>query len=77
MQPCFSSANGYYLDMADRKRPYTTTEVAEIIGVHPRQVRHLAQKHRIGTRFGRDWLFTAADVRKFKDRPQIGRPPNT
>ena len=52
----------------------TTAQVAQRLNVTPRQVGHLAKKHGIGTKAGRDWIFTDQEVRRLAIRPKVGRP---
>jgi excisionase family DNA binding protein len=53
----------------------TTTEAAEILGVHQRQVRHLCSQGRLGQRFGSVWMISDAELVKFAKKPRlIGRP---
>lgn len=47
---------------------HTTAQVAARLGLHAGHVRKMAAKFGIGTRIGRDWLFTDADVRRLLDR---------
>jgi len=44
----------------------TTAQVA--------QVGHLAKQHGIGTKVGRDWIFTEQEVQRLTSRPKVGRP---
>ncbi len=53
---------------------YTTADVARFLKVTPRQVGHLARLHGLGRKLGRDWQFTATEVRKMQRRPTVGRP---
>ena len=53
---------------------YTTATAAAALGISPRQVGHLAKLHGLGRKLGRDWQFTAAEVRTMKRRPTVGRP---
>jgi len=53
---------------------YTTTDFARFLEVTPRQVGHLAKQHRLGRKVGRDWQFTAGEVRTMTRRPKVGRP---
>lgn len=53
----------------------TSNEVAQRLGVNPSRVRQLAAELGIGTKIGRDWMFTDDDVttlaaRKTKPGPQ-------
>lgn len=53
-------------------RVYTATNAAYYLRLSPRQVRHLAQIHGIGTRVGGQWLFTTAELDRLYDRPKRG-----
>ena len=52
----------------------TTAQVAQRLNVTPRQVGHLAKQHSIGTKVGRDWIFTEQEVQRLTVRPKVGRP---
>jgi hypothetical protein len=52
----------------------TTSQVAQRLNVTPRQVGHLAKQHGVGTKVGRDWIFTEQEVRRLASRPKVGRP---
>lgn len=55
----------------------TTREAAKILRVHPGRVRQFCRAGRLGTRFGRAYMITRAELEKFKkiERP-YGRPKN-
>lgn len=53
---------------------YTTATAAAALGITPRQVGHLAKQHGLGRKVGRDWQFTAGEVRTMTRRPTVGRP---
>jgi hypothetical protein len=53
---------------------YTTATAAAKLGLCPRQVGQLARQHGLGRKIGRDWQFTATDLRTMKRRPTVGRP---
>ena len=53
---------------------YTTADVARFLKVTRRQVGYLARLHGLGIKSGRDWQFTAAEVRTMTSRPTVGRP---
>ena len=56
----------------------SSTQVAEELGLDPTQVARLAREHGKGLKIGRNWLFTPADVRWFREhRPGMGRPPKS
>jgi hypothetical protein len=46
----------------------TTAQVAACLSITPRQVGHLAKQHGVGTKVGRDWIFTDQEVRRLADR---------
>ena len=52
----------------------TTAQVAACLSITPRQVGHLAKQHGVGTKVGRDWIFTDQEVRRLTSRPKVGRP---
>ena len=52
----------------------TTAQVAACLPITPRQVGHLAKQHGVGTKVGRDWIFTDQEVRRLTSRPKVGRP---
>lgn len=53
---------------------YTTAEVAVRLNLSPSRVRRLAAARNVGTKHGRDWHFTEADVSAMRVRV-TGRPP--
>ena len=53
---------------------HTTATAAAALGITRRQVGHLAKLHGLGKKIGRDWQFTAAEVRTMRKRPTVGRP---
>ena len=53
---------------------HTTATAAAALGITPRQVGHLAKLHGLGRKVGRDWQFTAEEVRTMRKRPPVGRP---
>jgi hypothetical protein len=54
---------------------YTAKQAADELGVKPVTVRWLASELQIGTKLGRDWLFTADDLDAFRNRNTTpGRP---
>jgi hypothetical protein len=57
--------------MTDHKL-YTAIEVAKLYGISPRRAAAIAQQRGFGRR-GRDWIFTAAEVKLLKPQPP-GRP---
>jgi hypothetical protein len=54
---------------------FTTTEVANEVGIKPAMIRRHAYNYGLGEKVGRDWLFTVEDIVKLKGRPGRGRPP--
>lgn len=56
------------------ERRYSTAEAAAELGVSERRVRALAAARNIGTRTGRDWMFSRANVDAMRERTP-GRPP--
>lgn len=40
----------------------TTNQVAQRLGINPSRVRQIAAAEQIGTRIGRDWMFTDEDL---------------
>lgn len=52
----------------------TTTQVAARLNLSPSRVRRLAVARNVGTKHGRDWLYTEADVEALRVRV-LGRPP--
>ncbi len=51
---------------------YSTAEAAQAVGISEPTVRRLARLHQLGTRKGRDWLFTQADLDRMRKRPRVG-----
>lgn len=49
-------------------RLYTTQEVADQIGVTTGRIRQLAVPLHVGTKVGRDWVFTADDIERLRER---------
>lgn len=64
--------------MPKRSQPelYTSTEAAEKLGVNQSRIRQLAIARSVGTKAGRDWVFTRADIQALKPGPS-GRPPKS
>jgi hypothetical protein len=54
---------------------YNTEEAGQLTGRKAVTVRQLAKVHGIGTRIGRDWVFTDADIDRLRSIPKPGRPP--
>ena len=51
---------------------YSTAEAAQAVGISEPTVRRLARLHQLGTRKGRDWLFTQHDLDRMRQRPRVG-----
>lgn len=51
----------------------TSTEAAQRLGVSATYIRAIAQRHNIGSKPGRDWLFTARDMVKLRRHIRRGR----
>ena len=51
---------------------YSTAEAAQAVGISEPTVRRLARLHQLGTRKGRDWLFTQQDLDRMRQRPRVG-----
>jgi len=54
-----------------------TVTAAQKFGKTPAMIRWLAQKHQIGVKIGRDWLFDDADMARLATCPKPGRPRKT
>ena len=52
---------------------YTTKQVAAELGISAVRVRQLAYSREVGSKHGRDFLFTARDIDAMRIRP-TGRP---
>jgi predicted RNase H-like HicB family nuclease len=55
---------------------YTSDQVVEMLGVNKQRVHALAKSRGVGTKRGRDLLFTAQDIAAMRDR-RNGRPATT
>jgi hypothetical protein len=54
---------------------YTSAEVAKETRREPRTIRSLAERHQIGRKIGRDWVFTPAELERFREvDPRGGKP---
>jgi hypothetical protein len=54
---------------------YTTKQVADALGISTGRVRQLAIALGIGRKWGRDWMFSGADLAALRARNTIvGRP---
>lgn len=56
---------------------YSTAEAAQAVGISEPTVRRLARLHQLGTRKGRDWLFTQHDLDRMEERPRVGKYDRT
>lgn len=65
-----------YMSAADTTPPsFTTAQVAAELGVDESRVRQLAQSRGIGTKHGRDWAFTKADIEALRVKGTPGPKP--
>lgn len=48
---------------------YTLKGAADLLGIDPSRVSRAARRRGIGQRFGRQSVFTAADIEALRDRP--------
>lgn len=56
-------------------RLYTSAEVARLTGRKRTTILALAQRYPLGTKVGRDWVFTEEDLEKIRAiNPRGGRP---
>jgi len=46
--------------------PLTTDAAAELCGVTPGRIRQIARGYAIGSKHGRDWSFSPADIRSLQ-----------
>lgn len=53
---------------------YTSSQVADQLGVSTNLVRMLSRERNLGIRLGRDWLYSEADVEAMRKRRPRGRP---
>lgn len=53
---------------SDTLRRFTSKEAADQLGISERAVRKHAERHGIGEKHGRDWLFTEADLAQMGGR---------
>jgi len=53
---------------------FTTKQAAEALGISEQRVRQLCAEGRMGLRVGRDWVITADDIERNRERPGPGRP---
>ena len=52
----------------------TAEQIAKELGKSVEAIRKIAAKHNIGTKLGRDWIFTEQDIKAFEAIPGPGRP---
>ena len=52
----------------------SSEEAATKLGLDDSQVRRLAVSLGVGFKVGRNWLFTAEDLKDLRRRPRMGRP---
>jgi len=64
-----------YSDWAEENLLLTTAQAADILGISEQRVRQLCAEGRMGQRVGRDWVITADDIERNRERPGPGRPP--
>ncbi len=53
---------------------YTGKEVAAMLGKTPVAIRKLSERYGIGTKVGRDWVYSEAEVKQLKHWRKPGRP---
>lgn len=53
---------------------HSTKQVAELLGITARAVRFWAERHEIGQKVGRDWVFTDEDIDRLKQRKTAPGP---
>lgn len=53
---------------------YTADQVAKKLGISVVTVRWRARNHKVGRKFGRAHMFTAADIETLRACPSPGRP---
>lgn len=53
---------------------FSTAQVASELSISPRRVRALARSRHLGTKLGRIWIFTQADIEAMRER-KPGKPP--
>lgn len=52
----------------------TTEQAAEELGISEQRIKQLCCEGRMGVRVGRDWVITAEDIERNRERPGPGRP---
>jgi hypothetical protein len=55
----------------ERQRFWTTDHVADMLGLSDARVRQIARTMPAGSRHGRDWVFTDADVEAMRKRSTL------
>ncbi len=53
---------------------HTCKEVAALLGKTPIAIRKLSERYGIGSKVGRDWVYTDAEVNQLKHWRKAGRP---
>ena len=54
---------------------FTAAEAAKILGLSKESMRAYATRYGVGTKHGRDWLFTKEDIEAIRSRRgKFGRP---
>lgn len=54
---------------------YTSKQVAAMLGRAEISIRKLSKRFGIGTKIGRDWVYSDADVETLRKWRKPGRPP--
>ena len=57
-----------------KKGLMSSAEAARKLGLEQSHVRRLARLLGVGFKVGRNWLFTADDLKALRKRPGMGRP---
>lgn len=52
----------------------TTNQIAQRLGLNPSRIRQLAAELGVGTKIGRDWMFTADDLATLETRKRTPGP---
>ena len=45
---------------------FTSNEAAEELQIDPSRIRKLCRAKRMGTKIGRDWMITAAELKRYR-----------
>jgi hypothetical protein len=63
-------------DVGIEEQLFSVAKVAERLGISARRVRAIASGHEIGSKPGRDWVFTASEIERMAlvIRGVAGRP---